>query len=125
MRRRPGALEEHAGASQHRAEGSGRRAWEEDGRRCHADLLSDLPDRLRTKGTVDDVDLRQLHSLVLAGERSLHTLAHAARIRPRDVSLVIAAHPPDSPIFATRPVDWSQIRADLPETCFQGTNARS
>ncbi|MGN7190481.1 TniQ family protein [Curtobacterium sp. SAFR-003] len=72
-----------------------------------------LPGRLRLRGTVDDVDLTQLHAAVLDGQRSLKSLASVARIRPRDVALVLASHPPVGPAPDGPTVDWQQIRADL------------
>jgi nucleotide-binding universal stress UspA family protein len=77
-----------------------------------------LPGRLRLKGTVDEVDTTQLHALVLSGERALHRLASSARIRPRDVSLVVASRPPRSTATPGEAVDWKSIRAELRETWF-------
>lgn len=76
-----------------------------------------LPARLRLKGTVDDVDTTELHLLVLSGERALHRLASSARIRPRDVSLVIASHPPRK-ASKGQPVEWKRIRDDLRRAWF-------
>ncbi|WP_083413819.1 TniQ family protein [Curtobacterium sp. MCBA15_013] len=72
-----------------------------------------LPGRLRLRGTIDDVDLTQLHAAVLDGQRSLKSLASVARIRPRDVALVLASHPPRAQISEGPSVDWQQIRTDL------------
>lgn len=72
-----------------------------------------LPGRLRLRGTVEDVDLTQLHAAVLKGQRSLKSLASVARIRPRDVALVLASHPPRAQLSEGPSVDWRQIRADL------------
>lgn len=82
--------------------------------------LTLLPGRLRLKGTVDDVELTQLHSLLCAGERSVGRLAHSARIRPRDVALVVAAHPPVILLRAQEPVDWTRIEVDLHRKLFRG-----
>jgi hypothetical protein len=72
-----------------------------------------LPGRLRLRGTVDDVDLTQLHAAVLDGQRVLGSLASVARIRPRDVALVLASHPPLARAPAGPSVDWRQIQGDL------------
>lgn len=72
-----------------------------------------MPGRLRLRGTVDDVDLTQLHAAVLDGQRVLSRLASVARIRPRDVALVLASHPPSARAPDGPSVDWQQIQGDL------------
>lgn len=72
-----------------------------------------LPGRLRLRGTVEDVDLTQLHAAVLDGQRSLKSLASIAHIRPRDVALVLASHPPRAQQSEGPSVDWKRIRDDL------------